>query len=213
MATIISFFTARYTTPEILLPKIVDVPACADSLNRYLCHGFDPWPRVETCNFDPCNLTCDDINLRCCWRQQTLEKKKKSFYFPLNAFLFYLQYSKKKKFQFWISNFEFENSKIQKKKFVEKTGIDQRENHLWDIYFLMSRDRAKPSSHWAEIPSQDHFKIQASKPRSELSSHVPTKPSRDLLQAKIQATEPRSEPSSRDTSQAKLSQDIWTIIL
>ena len=75
--------------------------------------------------------------------------------------------------------FFFSNFKIQKKK----------KKHLWDIFFyfiFMSRDRAKSSSHWAEISSQDHFKIRASEPLS----HDPTKPSRDLsYQAKIQAIE------------------------
>ena len=81
----------------------------------------------------------------------------------------------------------------------------------WDvnsgIYILMSWDRAKTSSHWAEIPSQDHFKIQASKPLSRDSSHwaiiwpsqaeiyFKPKSKPPSLWAEIRAIEPRYESS------------------
>jgi hypothetical protein len=46
-------------------------------------------------------------------KKKKKKKKKKSFYFPLYAFLFYLQYSKKKK----NSNFEFRISNLKIRKF------------------------------------------------------------------------------------------------
>ncbi len=51
----------------------------------------------------------------------------------------------------------------------------------------MSRDQAKPSSHWAKISSQDRFKIRASEPLSRDSSHwAMIRPSQALSpQAKI----------------------------
>ena len=93
------------------------------------------------------------------------------------------------------SNFKFWIPKFKKKKNVGYT-------FFYSIF--MSRDRAKPLSHWAEISSQDHFKIRASELRSKPLSHDPTKPSRDLLQAKIQATKPLSrDPSHRAEIRAK----------
>ena len=144
------------------------------------------------------------------------KKKKGHFYFPLYAFLFYLQYSKikKKNWENWHwpvrkkekknSNFEFQNSNFKKKK--------KRENHLWDIYFHELRSsQAIELLNWdPELrPFQDPS-LWAIELRPEPLSHDPTKSSWDQNpQAKIQATEPRFEPSSQDTSQAELSQDIW----
>ena len=123
-------------------------------------------------------------------------RKKKSFYFPLYAFYFICNIQKKKKrenwhwpvrrkkkFEFWIS------------KFKKKCGI-----YFFDFIF-MSRDRAKPSTHWAEIPSQDYFKIQAFKPLSRDPSHwAMIRPSLwveiSSHRAEIQATEPLSRDSS-----------------
>ena len=80
---------------------------------------------VEIRNFDSRSLTYDDVSpsLYSLLLTSADPKKKMSFYFPLYAFLFYLQYSKKK-FKFWISKLEKKNlrtlaltSKKEKKKF------------------------------------------------------------------------------------------------
>ena len=67
---------------------------------------------------------------------------------------------------------------------------------MWDILFdfiLMSRDRAKPLSHWVEISSRDHYKIRASKPLSRDPSHqAMIWPS----QAEIEVPKPKSKPPS-----------------
>ena len=70
----------------------------------------------------------------------------------------------------------------------------------------MSRDWAKLLSHWAEIPSQDHFKIRAFEPLScDLSHWAMISPSQPLspqtkseppsFWAEIRAIELRYEPS------------------
>ena len=117
-------------------------------------------------------------------------KKKKVLLFSFVFFLFYL----KKKIQ--ISNF-----KIWKFKKKKKCGI-----YFFDFIF-MSRDRAKLSSHWAEILSQDHLKIRASEPLSRDPSHwamirlsqakIYFKPNSKppSHRAEIRAIEPRYEPS------------------
>ena len=81
--------------------------------------------------------------------------------------------------------FKIQNLKIKKKKW-------------WDLLFdsiLMSRDRAKPLSHWAEISSQDHFKIRASKPLSHWAAIRAIEPWFD--QAKLRSKSPSQNPSRR----------------
>uniref|UniRef100_A0A2N9FFY4 Reverse transcriptase zinc-binding domain-containing protein n=1 Tax=Fagus sylvatica TaxID=28930 RepID=A0A2N9FFY4_FAGSY len=71
-----------------------------------------------------------------------------------------------------------------------------------------SSSEIEPSHRVTELRSRaktiSRSEPRATEPRSEPSSHDPTKPSRDLLQAKIQATEPLSQdPSHRAEIRAK----------
>ena len=96
-------------------------------------------------------------------------RKKK---FSIHFIFFYLLF---KKNIFQIQNFEKKKGKERKRKLALTTKrkkkkfkfriSKKKKKHFLDIFFdfiFMSRDRAKPLSHRTEIPSQDHFKIQAS---------------------------------------------------
>ena len=124
-----------------------------------------------------------------------LKKKNSNF-----EFQFKIQNSKFKiqnsKFKIQNSKFKIQNSKIKKKK--KKKG----EPFVGYIFW------------WAEI--------EPSYRATELRSQVKTISRSEPLShwVVIRAIEPwfdqaklRSEPSSRDMSQAKLSQDIWAILL
>ena len=144
-------------------------------------------------------------------------------------FILFAIFKKKKKKE--ISNFKiwkFENSKIQKKKkkkekrklaLSNKKTKKKKSNfefqnsknkkimgYTFLFYFHEPRSsQAIESLSWDPEPRpfQDPT-LWATEPRSEPLSHDPTKPSRDLLQAKIQATEPLSrDPSHRAEIRAK----------
>ncbi len=118
------------------------------------------------------------------------------FFFPFFFFFFF--------FNIFCFNIFFLKKKRKKKK----------EKHFWDIFFdfiFMSRDWAKPLSHRTEIPSQDHFKIWATKSWSEPLSHDPSKPSfkSSSQNPNLQASKLRFEPSSH----AELSRVLSFILL
>jgi hypothetical protein len=74
-------------------------------------------------------LVCNIQKNKFKFQISNFKKKKKKWHGPV------------KKKIIIISNFDFQNSKIKKTK---------KKNKIWDLFFdsiLMSRDRAKPSSH------------------------------------------------------------------
>ena len=165
------------------------------------------------------------------------KKKKKNwclFILLLFALVFSFVYKCSKKNQ--ISNFEFQNSKIQKK---EKESADnwlrlvckkEKKNRITKfkkkkkncgiiVWFYLHEPRSsqtiEPLS-WDPKPRlfQD-LSLWATKLRFEPLSHDLLKPSSKSKSQNPshQASKPRSDPSSRDTSQVELSQDIWAIFL
>ena len=162
--------------------------------------------------------------IRILWKKKKRKKEKKgqktgrdqwriknAFYFPLYVFYFICNVKKKR---IRISNFKI--LKLKKKK--KNSNFENSKKKMWDILFnfiYMGRDRAtklrsraktisrsEPLSHWVAIRAIEPWSDQA-KPSSKSPSQNPCH----------RASELRSEPSSRDTSQAELSQDIWAILL
>ena len=113
------------------------------------------------------------------------------FYFICN-----IQKKKKRRRENWHWPVRKKNSKIKNQNLNFEFWISKFKKKKCGIYFdsiFMSRDRAKLSSHWAKIPSQDHFKIWASEPLSRDPSHrAMIQPS----QAEIEVPKPKSKPPS-----------------
>ena len=127
----------------------------------------------------------------------TSEEKKKKIPFIFLCMPFILFAILKKKNE--ISNFKiqkFKNSK-KKKNRILKFKIQKKERK-WDILFWFYLHEPRSSQaieplNWDLEPRLfEDLSLWVTEPRSEPLSHDPTKPSRDLFQAKIQATEPLS---------------------
>ena len=125
------------------------------------------------------DLACKDSGLHFFFsfflRRKKMKRKMRKERSNVKVFRFFCDKRGKKKKSSFLCCLHFSFFLLKKKK-----------KHLWDIYFDEPR-----SSHWAEIPSQDHFKIRASEPLNrDLSNWAMIRPSQDKIYFKLQSEPP-----------------------